>query len=242
MSRILDDAILAELKNPFPTEQVKWRVGATNEKRENGKVVKRADNGIALAYIDSRDVQKRLDDVLGISNWRDTLTRVDEGFVCEIEIKIDGEWVKRSDAAGLTKVEPIKGGASDAFKRAAAKWGVGRYLYYLPNIWVALEPRGNSYILAAKPQLPEWAQPQKDLVSWEKILDDVAKGDTSGADSDTEANEDDARVEYVTSTIQNAESDQDLMKLFNELSPQEKKYFTLSLSLKKKELLNAVAK
>jgi hypothetical protein len=30
---------------------------------------------------------------------------------------------------------------SDAFKRAAVKWGIGRYLYRLPNVWAPCEYR-----------------------------------------------------------------------------------------------------
>lgn len=176
MARVIDDALLAQLKNPFPVDQIKWRLGATNKEKTKG---------IALAYIDSRDVQKRLDEVLGISNWRDYLERVDGGFVSGIEIRIDGEWIRRSDAAGDTKVEPVKGGASDAFKRAAAKWGVGRYLYYMPNVWVKIKQVGNSYAIdEAKPNIPHWAHPQTDLESWEKVLEGLA-GDGNGADNES---------------------------------------------------------
>ena len=175
MARQIDDALLAQLKNPFPADQVKWRLGATNSEKTKG---------IALAYIDSRDVQKRLDEVLGISNWRDYIERVDGGFVSGIEIRIDGEWIRRSDAAGDTKVEPIKGGASDAFKRAAAKWGVGRYLYYMPNIWVEIKQVGKSYAIKNKPTLPNWAHPQENLESWEKMLESLAEGSVGADDQE----------------------------------------------------------
>ena len=175
MARVIDDTLLAQLKNPFPVEQIKWRLGATNQEKTKG---------IALAYIDSRDVQKRLDEVLGISNWRDYLERVDGGFVSGIEIRIDGEWIRRSDAAGDTHVEALKGGASDAFKRAAAKWGVGRYLYYLPNIWVKIRPAGKSYAIdESTPTVPKWAHPTDDLISWEKALEEAAAD--SGADNES---------------------------------------------------------
>jgi hypothetical protein len=38
-------------------------------------------------------------------------------------------------------VEADKGGISDAFKRAAVKWGIGRYLYDLKSPWVPCESR-----------------------------------------------------------------------------------------------------
>ncbi len=41
----------------------------------------------------------------------------------------------------------MKGGISDSFKRAAVLWNVGRYLYDLEPVWVAVEPRGRSYAI-----------------------------------------------------------------------------------------------
>jgi len=59
------------------------------------------------------------------------------------------EWIWKADGAGDTDVEAEKGAISDAFKRAAVKWGVGRYLYDLDSPWVALEPSGRSFKIAA---------------------------------------------------------------------------------------------
>ena len=44
-------------------------------------------------------------------------------------------------------MEKEKGQYSGAFKRAAVLWGVGRYLYDLPNAWVAIQQKGRSYII-----------------------------------------------------------------------------------------------
>ena len=109
------------------------------------------------------------------------MERFDGGFVCTIDIRINGEWVSRSDAAGDTHVEPVKGGASDALKRSAAQWGIGRYLYYLPNQWVRTKKSGRTVVLAEKPELPQWAMPQANLDKWLDKLDEMADA-TSGAD------------------------------------------------------------
>jgi hypothetical protein len=61
--------------------------------------------------------------------------------------------VVKSNGAGDTDVEGPKGALSDAFKRAAVLWGIGRYLYSLESPWVALEARGRSYVIA-KSELP----------------------------------------------------------------------------------------
>lgn len=143
-------SITEQLKAPFDPRLIHWRVGAT---------MKDKSKGIALAYLNARDVMKRFDDVCG-DNWQ-----VDYPFegCCRIGIKINDEWIWRANGAGETDIEGEKGRYSDAFKRAAVLWGVGRYLYYLPNEWVPIKPQGNSFILAATPNLPPWALPkQKD--------------------------------------------------------------------------------
>lgn len=172
MNKDAKDALLKQLKNPFDTKFVKFRVGATNAAKTKG---------IALAYIDSREVMKRLDDVCGIDGWQDRYIPMDGGFICELGIRMpDGEWVFKSNAAGFTHVEPIKGGASDALKRAAATWGVGRYLYYLPNTWVPITAQGKSYVLSSTPVLPKWALPGK-VERWEEVAE-LEAGLNSGAD------------------------------------------------------------
>lgn len=157
----VENTLLKQLKNPFDPKFVKWRVGATDSAKTKG---------IALAYVDSREVMKRLDDVCGVGRWQDRYIPVEGGFICEISIKVGDEWITRSNAAGNTKVEPIKGGASDAFKRAASTWGVGRYLYYLPNVWVEIKPQGKSYVLAEQPELPKWALPDE-VERWEDVAE-----------------------------------------------------------------------
>ena len=168
------DTLLAQLKNPFDPKFIKWRIGATSKDKSKG---------IALAYLDAREVMKRLDDVCGIERWQSRLTRASDGFICEIGIKIGDDWVWKSNAAGDTHVEPIKGGSSDALKRAAAVWGVGRYLYYLPNKWVALKNVGSderpNYVLAEIPELPDWAKPNV-VERWEDIAE--LETDMQGAD------------------------------------------------------------
>src|SRR5690606_39028946 len=61
------------------------------------------------------------------------------------------EWVTKFDGAENTAVEAVKGGLSDSMKRAAAQWGIGRYLYTLESVWVPLDERGR---MAQTPQIP----------------------------------------------------------------------------------------
>lgn len=121
--------IIAKLKAPFPADAVSWRVGSTNKEKTTG---------LALAYIDARDVMDRLDATVGAENWRDEYQEVSGFLICKLWLKIDGEWTWKCDGAGKTDVEAEKGMVSDSFKRSAVKWGVGRYIYNLDSPWVQI--------------------------------------------------------------------------------------------------------
>lgn len=124
-----------ELSKPFPTNEVHWRVGSRTKDKKKGK---------ALAYIDARAVMDRLDGVFGPENWRDDYKEVGSGrVICTLSLRLGDEWVDKSDGAGSTDVEGDKGAISDAFKRAAVKWGIGRYLYHLDSPWVSLSDYGS---------------------------------------------------------------------------------------------------
>jgi hypothetical protein len=155
MEKDIKKDILKELSAPFPAEKIKWRVGATNKDKTRG---------IALAYIDARTVMDRLDEVLGIGGWQCSYEHIDsKTCVCNICILIKGEWIWRANGAGETDVEGEKGMLSDAFKRAAVLFGVGRYLYGFPNIWREIEPYGRSYKLKEEPEMPHWAVPKSEI-------------------------------------------------------------------------------
>jgi hypothetical protein len=113
--------------------------------------------GMALAYIDARDVMRRLDEVMG-ADWQcEYVPMPNDTCCCRIGLKIDGEWRWRSNGAinlsdsqkPEAKEMAEKGSYSDAFKRAAVLWGVGTYLYDLGATWVTVEPRGQSYVIPA---------------------------------------------------------------------------------------------
>lgn len=50
-----------------------------------------------------------------------------------------GEWITKEDVGELSNVAANKGRASDAFKRAATNWGIGRELYSSPKIQLILK-------------------------------------------------------------------------------------------------------
>jgi hypothetical protein len=155
------------LASPFPAEDIEWRAGSTNSDKTKA---------MALAYITSRAVMNRLDDVAGPENWQDMYTPAPSGGVmCGISIHIGDAWVTKWDVGENTDFEAIKGGFSDAFKRSAVKWGIGRYLYDVPAPWVECEQRGKSVVLKTTPKLPEWALPPKEKEITKKLPAQPAK-------------------------------------------------------------------
>ena len=154
--------ILDKLKRPFPVNRIHWRVGATNKDKTSA---------IALAYIDARDVMQRLDDVMGFDKWQVRYPISDSGLlICEVGLYLNDQWIWKANGAGDTQVEAEKGKCSDAMKRAAVLWGVGRYLYSLPNKWVPIDEYKR---LAGTPPLPAWATPE----GYDEILANKQKAD-----------------------------------------------------------------
>jgi hypothetical protein len=118
---------LMGLFEEFPKPQVSWRAQT---------VTKDGTKALALAYVDARDVMDRLDEVCGIDGWQCKYSHANGKTICDVGIKCGDEWIWKADGAGDTDVEADKGAISDAFKRAAVKWGVARYLYDLGQTWV----------------------------------------------------------------------------------------------------------
>lgn len=129
-----------QLQFPFKSDEIEWRVLRLSKDKTKGQVA---------AYVDSRAIQNRLDKVIGRENWQNRFVsspgkdNASTTHVCEISIYYPDrkEWITKSDGAGCTDIEPIKGGLSGAFKRAASMWGIGRYLYLLKNIWVLVDDK-----------------------------------------------------------------------------------------------------
>ena len=144
----MNQEMMQQLQNPFPFEAIETKIQFTSEKKTTGSEKKMT--GFVVFYIDSRMIQNRLDDVLGPLNWKNHyIAWKSNAQLCGIAIydKERGEWVGKFDGADSTDIEPIKGGLSDSFKRAACIWGIGRYLYQIDGIWVDIERRGNSSVI-----------------------------------------------------------------------------------------------
>lgn len=133
--------IWVELARPFHPDEVKQL----------------SKGGAKLDYVTARTVMNRLDAVLGPENWEDSFVEAKDGFCCTITITLpDGSRVSKSDGGGFADMkdedDSEKSGYSSAFKRAAVKFGIARYLYKngLPD-WIDAALRGKPL---PKPERP----------------------------------------------------------------------------------------
>lgn len=164
--------IRQRLIEPFDPEEIKWRVTATSTIQTKHGPQKR---GQLIAYADQRAYTDRLNSVFGEWGWtRDYDVQVAQNFerrtasdksqsavaakvVVVSRVTIHGlgthtgvgeEWADDENAA--TRAE------AQAFKRACACFGLGRYLYDLDKTWVDLDQSNRP---AYTPSLPDWALP-----------------------------------------------------------------------------------
>lgn len=143
--------ILDALSAPFEAADIKWKPQAV----KNGRA-------LAVAYLDARAIQDRLDEVFGVGGWQDEYQLVADGsVVCKLSVRIGDDWVSKMDV-GSPSEQPdggdrLKAAFSDALKRAAVKLGVGRYLYRLGGVWADYDPVRKQF--TNPPTLPRHALP-----------------------------------------------------------------------------------
>ena len=113
----------------------KWRVQSSNQWGAS-----------CVAYIDARQVQDLLDEVCGAENWQCKYSEHKGNLFCSIGIFKQDNWVWKSDCGTESNVEKQKGEASDAFKRAAVMWGVGRFLYSKKIVKLPVKEKNGKYL------------------------------------------------------------------------------------------------
>jgi hypothetical protein len=159
--------LVAALEEPFDPQEIKWRVTNTTKDRSRGQVV---------AYADQRAYTDRLNAVFTVRGWtrkyaveminnveRKTSHESESQMVgkvvvtCEVSIYglgthsgIGEEWADNENAGTAAEAQ--------AFKRACACFGLGRYLYDLEGGWVDLDDKKQP---KSTPKLPAWALPKR---------------------------------------------------------------------------------
>ena len=120
---------------------VKFRL--LTEKDIEVKVKQVKENGaVLLLYKTARTDMDILDEAVGPANWTNDYREIKGNLYCGLAVREKEEdpfiWKwdcgieSREDGDGNEK----KGEASDAFKRAGFRWGIGRELYSSPFIWI----------------------------------------------------------------------------------------------------------
>ena len=91
-----------------------------------------------LLYKTARTDADILDETVGAQNWENDFKLVDGVLYGGIGIDYmgNGKLIWKWDAGTESNTEAEKGRASDAFKRAGFKHGIGRELYSAPFIWI----------------------------------------------------------------------------------------------------------
>lgn len=121
---------------------VGWKAVAFNKERTRA---------LLLPHIDARAVMDRLDAICP-DHWSFEVERLTDGAV-KGRLTVLG--VSRED---IGEAETLKAAASDALKRAAVHFGIGRYLYDISKHWDDWDDSQRAPV--REPELPEWARPE----------------------------------------------------------------------------------
>lgn len=184
------DGILGLLTAPLKTEWVAWRVTRVN-------IIKRGSAAYVVPYIRAHACRELLNTLVGPQNWMAEFSEMPSGaIICRLSIWTDNRWVYKEDCAGIKgamrdKENQLKGGYSDAFKRAARAWGIGDKLASIGEIKIPLYDRqtnavgekfhahkdkasgGPTYYYWVPPSLPKGQT--LDAASWEMAAKDAAE-------------------------------------------------------------------
>jgi len=122
---------------------VSWRIQSAN--REKTKVQ-------VTAFVTSRQVQDRLDEVC---DWSSRFELLGDCVLCAITLHVGDKTYTRSDVGERIQhieshtmyTNAFKASASDAFKRAAVQFGIGRFLYDIPKRFLPCTPDGKRVVL-----------------------------------------------------------------------------------------------
>ena len=120
--------LIARLSEPFPAAAIHWRAGAISRDRKRAQ---------ALPYAEPRVYEDRLNEIcpgawgVVFRPWGETR------IICELTLygvtrASTGEFDEESQG----RIAQGTAAEAQAFKRACSKFGLGRYLYNIPIVWV----------------------------------------------------------------------------------------------------------
>ena len=190
--------LLLELEVPFPPDQVRWRVTNTTNDKKRGQIV---------PYADPRAYTDRLNALFSPQGWTreykietmNNITRVKKGesivsgkVLVTCTVTIIGLWSHSGtgeewadDDNGMTSAD------AQAFKRACSCFGLGRYFYDFPAIWVDLDQNRQP---VRAPMLSAWALPE----NWRKGMRPPSRNGNGKAGAGSQGG---VRTEQATATM-----------------------------------------
>ena len=126
-------------------KEIKFRDLKANE--IECRVAQCKENGLQLLlYKNARTDSTILDETLGTQNWQDKFYECKGNLFCSIGINVNYDqpdkeplWIWKDDCGSESNQDKEKGEASDAFKRSAFKYSIGKPLYTSLFIWVKAE-------------------------------------------------------------------------------------------------------
>lgn len=125
-----------QLLAPFEIDYLEFKVEVKSKDGAKGQ---------ASTYVDPRRYMERLDQAFGAHGWSVEYKQIgDQAVIARLTIQHDGQTVVREDVGefGNGGKSQFPTATAQAFKRACASLGLGRYLYFLPKMWGAINQYG----------------------------------------------------------------------------------------------------
>ena len=126
--------VVNELSKPLP---FKWKLQSYTKKK---------DKALCVAYIDSRTVTKRLNEV-AVYGWHREHFSIGVDTYCRLGLVMPDNTIQwRSDVGESDNAtEKAKTSSSDSYKRAAINFGLGLFLYDMDIITLPVVQEGTFY-------------------------------------------------------------------------------------------------
>ena len=192
---MLTKEMTEQLRAPFKPEDISWKPQTVDYK---------AKTALAVAYADPRAYVDRLNEVFGVGMWSDAYHFIATPFnkfikgkaawgdkpatedkqipgnkiivTCSLEVESLGIRISSTGDSDAADDNAATSAEAQAFKRAAMKLGLGRYLYELPKVTAAYD---KGKWTNGAPTLPDWALPKSHCDDCKGEVKSMTHGDTT---------------------------------------------------------------
>lgn len=163
--------LLSQLAVPFHSGLVEWKPQAISADKQRA---------LAAAYVDMREYEDRLDQVY--PEWESSAQFLLTGdkVAAVVSLTLDGVTRVNVGEAKLSDENAFTSAFAQAFKRVCSDFGLGRYLYRLPQEWCTYDEKRRTII--NPPELPVWAR-HPDEIAVENRVAEPAKANGTLADN-----------------------------------------------------------